>query len=153
MTVQKRVSKKTVGTRQQYQQMAKAAAIKHGLPPALFVAQIQQESGFNPKARSKSDARCIAQIIPSTAKAWGIDPCDPKQALNAAAKHMSDYIKTYKKQGHDTLQAQKMALAAYNAGPGAVKKHKGIPPYKETQNYVKRIMKAIRKDRSTDEHV
>lgn len=132
---------------------ARQAAIRHGINPALFTAQIKQESGFNPKARSKSGAIGIAQIMPSTARAWRVNPHDPKQALNAAAKAMSSYVRTYKKQGHDTLAAQKLALAAYNAGPGAVKKHKGIPPYKETQNYVKRIMKAIRKDRSTDEHV
>lgn len=132
---------------------ARRAAITHGLDPALFTAQIKQESGFNPKARSKAGALGVAQIMPSTAKAWKVNPRDPKQALNAAARNMANYIRTYKKQGLSETEAQKRALAAYNAGPGAVKKHKGIPPYEETQNYVKRIMSAFRKEKANDEHV
>jgi soluble lytic murein transglycosylase-like protein len=135
------------------QHEAQQAALRHGLDPVLFTAQIRQESGFNPKARSHVGAQGIAQIMPATAKAWGIDPRNPKQALNAAAKNMAGYIRTYKKQGKSESQAQAMALAAYNAGPGAVKKHGGVPPYKETRNYVQRIMSAVKKGRSKDEHV
>ena len=131
---------------------ARQAAQKHGVPPALFTAQIRQESGFNPKARSKSGAIGIAQIMPATAKAWKVNPRDPKQALNAAARNMAGFIKTYKKQGLSETEAQKRALAAYNAGPKQVvywlKTHppKEIDvwietlPWQETRNYLKNIM-------------
>lgn len=120
-------------TRQQLEQMAINAANKYGVPADLFLAQINHESGFNPNAKSKAGAQGIAQIMPATAKSWGVkDPFNPKEALDAAAKNMASYAKTY---GGDWDKA----LAAYNAGVGAVAKYKGIPPYKETQNYVKAI--------------
>lgn len=119
---------------------AEFAARRYGLNPKLFKAQIRQESGFNPRARSKAGAIGIAQIMPATARAWGVNPHHPIAALNAAARNMSRYIRTYRRQGHDQATAEKLALAAYNAGPGAVKKYGKVPPYKETQDYVKRIM-------------
>lgn len=123
-----------------FHQVARTAAEHYGIDPDLFENQIRQESGFNPKARSPVGAFGIAQIMPATAKSWGVDPSDPVASLDAAAKNMAGYINTYRKQGHDPRTAHAMALAAYNAGPGAVQKFKGIPPYAETQNYVKRIM-------------
>jgi soluble lytic murein transglycosylase-like protein len=121
-------------------ELAHLAAVLHDIEPTVFLAQIRQESNFNQHARSKAGAIGVAQIMTSTAKGWSVDPNDPVQALDAAALHMSGYVGTYRKQGHDSRMAYKMALAAYNAGPGAVSKYKGIPPYAETQNYVKRIM-------------
>jgi soluble lytic murein transglycosylase-like protein len=120
--------------------LAHLAAVLHDIEPTVFLAQIRQESNFNQHARSQAGAIGVAQIMASTAKGWKVDPNDPVQALDAAARHMSGYVGTYRKQGHDRKMAYKMALAAYNAGPGAVSKYKGIPPYAETQNYVKRIM-------------
>lgn len=132
-------------TKAQLQAMAEFAAMTHGLDPDLFRAQIRQESGFNPKARSRAGAGGIAQIMPGTAKSWRVNPWNPVSALNGAARNMARYIKTYRKQGHDQATAEKLALAAYNAGPGAVAKYGKVPPYKETQNYVKTIRLSARR--------
>jgi soluble lytic murein transglycosylase-like protein len=125
--------------------IAEQAAINHGLDPKLFKAQIRQESGFNPRARSRVGAIGVAQIMPSTARAWKVNPWHPISALNAAARNMARYVRTYKKQGHDQQTAEKLALAAYNAGPGAVAKYKAVPPYRETKQYVHSILKEARK--------
>lgn len=128
-----------------YLGMVQAVAHQHGLNPVLFARQIFQESGYNPdtisgKKVSPSGAKGIAQIMPSTAAAWGIDPLKPRQALDAAARNMSNYYHSYKKQGHPDKVAYGMALAAYNAGPGNVAKFKGIPPFPETKAYVNNIL-------------
>lgn len=122
--------------------VAHMTAEMNGLDPKVFTAQIKQESGFNPKAISPAGARGIAQIMPGTAKSWNVDPNKPVQALNAAAVNMARYVRTYKSQGHDEKTSYRMALAAYNAGPGAVEAHNGVPPYKETRQYVSNIMKS-----------
>ena len=129
--------------------MAKKAAERNGLNADLFLAQMRHESGLNPRARSRVGAVGIAQIMPATARAWGVNPHNPQQALNAAARNMASYYRTYKAQGHDDITAHRMALAAYNAGPGAVKKYRGIPPYRETKNYVKSIISALTKKDKT----
>ena len=111
---------------------ARQAAIDEGLDPDIFARQIQQESGFNPGAKSPAGAIGIAQIMPDTAKSWGVDPTDAKASLKAAARADAQYLKDY---GGD----YRMMLAAYNAGPGAVAKYGGVPPYAETQSYVQAI--------------
>jgi soluble lytic murein transglycosylase-like protein len=78
-----------------FRQIAREKAAKYGLLPVVFERQIDTESGFNPKAISSAGARGIAQIMPDTAKGWGVNPNDPVAALDAAAKNMSGYIKTY----------------------------------------------------------
>jgi soluble lytic murein transglycosylase-like protein len=120
--------------------MAHMAALLNDLDPEIFIAQMRQESQFNQFARSQAGAVGVAQIMPATAKGWKIDPHDPLASLDAAARNMARYIKTYKAQGHDQTTAYKLALAAYNAGPGAVQKYKGVPPYPETQRYVNVIL-------------
>lgn len=122
--------------------LAHLAAVLNDLDPNIFKAQIRQESNFNQFARSPVGAIGVAQIMSGTAKGWKVDPHDPVQSLDAAARHMKSYVRTYKKQGHDENTAYKMALAAYNAGPGAVSKYGDVPPYAETRNYVKRIMQS-----------
>lgn len=129
-----------MGDTKKYHLIAQAAAERHGLDPDMFVRQIRQESGFNPDVVSPAGARGIAQIMPATAKGWGVDPMDPVASLEAAARNMASYIKTYMKQGKDLATSQALALAAYNAGPVNVAKYGGVPPFAETQNYVKRIM-------------
>lgn len=116
-----------------YRQVAAQKAEKYGIPPELFVRQIGAESNFQVGARSPVGAQGIAQIMPATAKSWGVNPHNPVAALDAAAKNMAKYTKQY---GGNYAKA----LAAYNAGPGAVAKYNGIPPYKETQDYVRKIM-------------
>lgn len=125
--------------------MAEKYANTYGLDPKLFKAQMHHESGWNPRARSRVGAIGVAQIMPSTARAWGVNPHNPISALRAAAKNMASYVKTYKRQGHDQATSEKLALAAYNAGPGAVARHKKVPPYRETQNYVKSILSEARR--------
>lgn len=107
---------------------ARQAAIKYKLDPDLFARQIGAESGFNPRAVSPAGARGVAQIMPATARGWGVNPDDPVASLDAAAKNMSRYVHTY---GN-----WRDALVAYNAGPGAV----GKPLYRETQAYVQKIL-------------
>lgn len=111
-----------------YERLARVIAKKHGVDPNVFVRQIRQESGFNPNVVSPAGARGIAQIMPATARSWGVNPDDPRAALNAAAKNMAKYVKAY--------GSYRDALVAYNAGPGRV----GKPLYAETANYVKRIL-------------
>lgn len=112
-----------------YRKIARAKARKYGLDPSVFARQINAESGFNPRARSRVGAQGIAQIMPGTAKAWGVNPMDPVAALDAAAKNMAAYVRKYG--GYEN------ALRAYNAGPGAIEKSKS---YAETNNYVKKIL-------------
>jgi hypothetical protein len=111
-----------------YQQLARQYAQKYGLNPNVFVRQIRQESGFNPNARSKAGAVGIAQIMPATARGWGVDPTNPRAALDAAAKNMAGYVKRY--------GSYRNALVAYNAGPGNV----GKPLPAETQGYIRTIL-------------
>lgn len=111
-----------------YERLARVIAKKHGVDPNVFVRQIRQESGFNPNVVSPAGARGIAQIMPATARSWGVNPDDPRAALNAAARNMAKYVKAY--------GSYRDALVAYNAGPGRV----GKPLYAETANYIKRIL-------------
>lgn len=112
-----------------YREEARKAASKYGLDPDIFERQIGAESNFNPKARSGAGAVGIAQIMPGTAKSWGVDPTDPLASLDAAAKNMAQYVRKYG--GYEN------ALRAYNAGPGAIEKSKG---YRETNAYVAKIL-------------
>jgi soluble lytic murein transglycosylase-like protein len=115
-----------------YLEVAKAAARKHGIPEDLFLRLVQQESGWNPHAVSHAGATGLAQLMPGTAAKLGVDPKDPHQNLDGGARYLA---MMYAKFGN-----WRLALAAYNAGPGAVIKHGGIPPYSETRNYVKAIL-------------
>ncbi|MDP5349953.1 MAG: lytic transglycosylase domain-containing protein [Paracoccaceae bacterium] len=114
-----------------YLAMARDAARRHGVPEDLFLKLVQQESGFNPKARSHKGALGLAQLMPETARELRVDPLDPYQNLDGGARYLMQQYRTF---GN-----WRLALAAYNAGPGAVQKHGGVPPFRETQNYVKVI--------------
>lgn len=117
--------------RGEYLDMARSAARQHGVPEDLFLRLVQQESNWNPNAKSHKGALGLAQLMPATARALGVDPKIPQQNLEGGARYLA---KQYRKFG-----SWKLALAAYNAGPKAVEKYGGIPPYRETQNYVKKI--------------
>jgi soluble lytic murein transglycosylase-like protein len=108
-------------------------AREHGVDPTLVKAVALVESGFNPKAVSSKGAQGLMQLMPATAKRYGIsDLHDPYQSLRAGAAHLRDLLDQY--DGNVTL-----ALAAYNAGSGAVKRYGGVPAYEETQQYVKKV--------------
>ena len=111
-----------------YESTARKYAKRYGLNPDVFVRQIRAESGFNPNSGSSAGAIGIAQIMPATARSWGVNPRDPNASLKAAAKHMATYVKQY--------GSYRDALVAYNAGPGRV----GKPLYSETANYVAKIL-------------
>lgn len=110
------------------------AALRSNVPMALLAAQLYAESGFNPFARSPAGAEGIAQFMPGTARAYGLsNPYDPAAAIDAQARMMSDLLKRFG--GRIAL-----ALAAYNAGPAAVERAGGLPPFAETRAYVARIL-------------
>ena len=110
-----------------------AAAAKYGIDPALLRGLIRQESNFDPNAGSPAGAQGLCQLMPGTAAALGCtNPRDPAQNIDAGAKYLSQQLKAF---GGDVTKA----LAAYNAGPGAVQRYGGVPPYAETQNYVRQV--------------
>ena len=110
-----------------------AAAAKYNVDPALLRGLIRQESNFNANATSPAGARGLTQLMPGTAAALGVDPSVPAQAIEGGAKYLRQQLDRF---GGDPAKA----LAAYNAGPGAVQRYGGVPPYAETQNYVRKVM-------------
>ncbi|GGG58791.1 lytic transglycosylase [Salipiger pallidus] len=114
-----------------YADLARGAARRNGIPEDLFLRLVKQESNFNPRALSHKGAIGLAQLMPFTARQLGVDPHDPAQNLEGGARYL--------KQQYQAFGSWRLALAAYNAGPGAVVKHGGVPPYRETRNYVKTI--------------
>jgi soluble lytic murein transglycosylase-like protein len=122
------------GAATQYDAQITAAATKHGIDPALLKGLIRQESNFNAAARSSAGAQGLTQLMPGTAAGLGVtDANDPAQAIDGGAKYLKQQLDRF---GGDASKA----LAAYNAGPGAVAKYGGIPPYAETQNYVQKVL-------------
>lgn len=109
-----------------------AAESKYGVPATLLAAVAKQESGYNASAVSPAGARGLMQIMPATAQGLGVDPMQPAQAVDGAARLLKDLIGRFGRVDH--------ALAAYNAGPGAVLRYDGIPPYPETQRYVPAVL-------------
>lgn len=105
---------------------------RYGVPARLLSAVARAESGYNPNAVSPAGAIGLMQLMPGTARGLGVDPRNPAQAVDGAARLLADHLKTFK--------STSLALAAYNAGPGAVQRYGGIPPYSETQQYVRRVL-------------
>lgn len=115
--------------------LARRKAKQYGIPVNLFLALVNQESGWNPRAVSNAGAQGLGQLMPGTAAGLGVtNPFDPEQNLDGAARYLA--------QQHRTFGNWRLALAAYNAGPGNVQKHGGVPPFQETQNYVRSVLAA-----------
>ena len=127
-----------------YDAEIKAAAAKHDVDPAMLRGLIKQESNFDPKAGSPAGAQGLTQLMPGTARALGVaDPSDPAQAIEGGARYLREQLDRF---GGDAAKA----LAAYNAGPGAVERHGGVPPYAETREYVRRVLEFTEQYRRGD---
>ena len=109
-----------------------AAARRHAIPEDLFARLVQRESAWNPAARSHKGAHGLAQLMPDTARLLGVNSADPAQNLDGGARYL--------RRMYDKFGTWELALAAYNAGPGAVERHGGIPPFAETRGYVRAIL-------------
>ncbi|MGY1703662.1 transglycosylase SLT domain-containing protein [Geodermatophilus sp. SYSU D00697] len=114
-----------------YANLFSAAGARHGVDPALLAAVASQESGFDASAVSPAGAQGLMQFMPATAQGLGVDAFDPASAVDGAARYLSQLT--------DQFGSTDLALAAYNAGPGTVRRYGGIPPYAETQDYVRSV--------------
>jgi soluble lytic murein transglycosylase-like protein len=117
--------------------MIETVALKHGIDPALVHAVVQAESNYRPTAQSQVGARGLMQVMPSTARDLGVRSAqmlfDPQANLEAGVKYLKFLLQRF---NGDLVNA----LAAYNAGPGAVRKYDGVPPFRETENYVRKVL-------------
>jgi soluble lytic murein transglycosylase-like protein len=121
----------------QFDALIEENAQAHGVNPHLVLAVIQQESGFNPKARSHKGAMGLMQLMPATAEELGVsDPYNPSENIRGGVAYLKGLLVKFQ-------QNVELALAAYNAGPTAVTRYGTVPPYRETQNYVTRIKTAV----------
>ena len=122
----------------QPRELVEAAARKNGLPPNFVHSVVRAESGYKPDAVSPKGAIGLMQLMPATAKAYGADPHDPGQNVEAGAAYLRELLIKYNGDA-------RRALAAYNAGPGAVDKYNGVPPYAETRTYIERVLRGYKK--------
>lgn len=122
------------GSTSQYDPLIEQAAARYGIDPAVLHGLIQQESGFNPEAQSDAGAAGLTQLMPGTASSLGVaNPLNPSESIEGGARYLSQMMSRF---GGNTEDA----LAAYNAGPGAVQQYGGVPPYAETQSYVQKVL-------------
>jgi soluble lytic murein transglycosylase-like protein len=121
----------------QIQELASQATAAHSLPPGLVQAVLMAESGGDPTAISVAGAQGLMQLMPATAERCGVDPFEPASNVDCGSTYLKSLLNRYR--GNVTL-----AVAAYNAGPGAVDSYHGVPPYAETRAYVHRVLAAYR---------
>lgn len=126
------------------QELVTRAALLAGLPPAFVHSIARAESGYREDAVSPKGAIGLMQLMPKTAAGLDADPHDPAQNAEAGARYLRDLLRKYENDPHQVSKA----VAAYNAGPGAVDKYHGIPPYRETIQYVNRVLKQYEKEQA-----
>jgi soluble lytic murein transglycosylase-like protein len=124
------------------QELITRAAVHAGLPPEIVHSVAKAESGYQLNAVSPKGAIGLMQLMPGTAAELNVDPHDPAQNAEAGAKYLRDLLLKYENDPHQVSKA----VAAYNAGPGAVDKYKGVPPYRETVDYVNRVLREYEKE-------
>ncbi len=117
--------------------LAAMAAKKFSLPEAFVMSVMKAESGFRPDAVSPKGAIGLMQLMPETARELGVDPRNPHENAEGGAQYLRDLLVKYEGNPDQVL----LALAAYNAGPGAVERYHGVPPYRETREYILRVLK------------
>jgi soluble lytic murein transglycosylase-like protein len=125
------------------QELVTRAAVQAGLPPAIVHSVAKAESAYQPNAVSPKGAIGLMQLMPATAAELNADPHDPAQNAEAGARYLRDLLLKYENDPHQVSKA----VAAYNAGPGAVDRYNGIPPYRETVDYVNRVLKEYEKEK------
>jgi soluble lytic murein transglycosylase-like protein len=128
------------------QELITQAALHAGLPPAFVQSVARAESGYRQDAVSPKGAIGLMQLMPRTAAALNADPLDPAQNAEAGAKYLRDLLQKYENDPHQVSKA----VAAYNAGPAAVDKYGGVPPYAETIQYVKRVLEQYEKEQAAN---
>jgi soluble lytic murein transglycosylase-like protein len=122
------------GGASQYDTLIQRAAARNGVDPAVLHGLIQQESGFNASSQSSAGAMGLTQLMPGTASSLGVsNPLDPAESIEGGARYLAQMLSRFGGNSAD-------ALAAYNAGPGAVQQYGGVPPYAETQSYVQKVL-------------
>lgn len=119
-------------------ELAGSVAKKYALPDSFVASVMKAESGFNPAAVSPKGAIGLMQLMPATARELGADAANPVENSDAGARYLRDLLARYE----DSPDQVVLALAAYNAGPAAVEKYHGVPPYRETREYILRVLKA-----------
>src|SRR6266567_6217571 len=124
-------------------ELFEAAARKNGLPPNFVHSEVLAESGYRADAVSPKGAIGLMQLMPATAQTYGANPYDPSQNVEAGAAYLRELLIKYNGDA-------RLALAAYNAGPGAVSKYNGVPPYAETQTYIERVLQKYKKSTDSD---
>lgn len=124
-----------------FEELIRAAAEKHGVEAQLIASVIAVESNFNPRAVSRKQAQGLMQLMPETAARFAVaDPFDPAQNIEAGTRYLKELLAKYD-------QDLRLALAAFNAGPEKVEKYQGVPPYDETQNYIRKVTEEVKKNK------